>query len=268
MSRDRIKWMVFLLVFIGVSLVYFKTTAPTTAFWDVGEFLAAAHIVGVPHPPGTPFYVILAKFFDMLPIPAAEIYSMINGGIKADPTVLKMTLIPILMGGANAALIYLLAYEIMKIMDKENSLPDYVHHITAVLGSLSTAFARIVWFDSIEVETYAPGAFFGILAIYFGLLWYKKKEDKNALKWLILGVYSIMLGTGIHLTVLFALPALFFMVWLVKPKILWDRMAVGLFGALFSLFFLMFLTYERGGNAYMFYIASLFLMVAYMFVGV
>jgi len=103
MSAKRLKWMIFFIVFLFVSAIYFKTTAPTTAFWDVGEFLAASHILGVPHPPGTPFYVLLAKFFDLLPIPAAELYSLINGGIKANPVVLKMTLIPILMGGLNAA---------------------------------------------------------------------------------------------------------------------------------------------------------------------
>lgn len=265
MVNNRMKWFIFFAVFIFVSLVYFKTTAPTTAFWDVGEFLAASHILGVPHPPGTPFYVILAKFFDLLPIPAAELYSLINGGIKAEPTVLKMTLIPILMGGANAALVYLIAYELMQLIDKERKLPEYAYHIIAVVGSLTTAFARIVWFDSIEVETYAPGAFFGILALYFGLIWYKNRDDKNALKWIILAVYSIMLGTGIHLTVLFALPALFFMVMFVKGKLIWDRLSTGLFGAFFSLFFLMFLTYESGGSIPLLYGFSLLLMVIYMY---
>lgn len=263
MNAERVKWIIFILVFLFVSFVYFKTTAPTTAFWDVGEFLAAAHILGVPHPPGTPFYVILAKFFDLLPIPAAELYSLINGGIKANPAVLKMTLIPILMGGLNAALVYLLAYEVLKIVDKENAFPDWVLHVFAAAGALTMAFARIVWFDSIEVETYAPGAFFGILALYFGLLWYKNKDDNNSLKWLILGVYSIMLGTGIHLTVLFALPPLFFLVWVAKPKLLWDRIAIGLFGAMFSLFFLMFLTYEQNGPVLLFGISYL-LMFWYM----
>ncbi len=230
----------------------------------MGEFIAAAHILGVPHPPGTPFYVLLAKFFDLLPIPAAEIYSLINGGIKANPVVLKMTLIPILMGGLNAALVYLISYEVLKLIRGNEVLPEWALHLFSAAGALTMAFARIVWFDSIEVETYTPGAFFGILAIYFGLIWYQNRENNNSLKWLILAVYSIILGTGIHLTVLFALPALFFLVWAVKPQILWDRIALGLFGAIFSLFFLMFITYD--GSMVIPFVLSFLLMFAYMFV--
>jgi hypothetical protein len=185
MSANRLKWMIFFIVFLFVSAIYFKTTAPTTAFWDVGEFLAASHILGVPHPPGTPFYVLLAKFFDLLPIPVAELYSLINGGIKANPVVLKMTLIPILMGGLNAALVYLISYEVLKLIKGDEVLPDWALHLFSATGALTMAFARIVWFDSIEVETYTPGAFFGILALYFGLLWYKNRENDNSLKWLI-----------------------------------------------------------------------------------
>jgi hypothetical protein len=83
MSANRLKWMNLFIVFFFVSAIYFKTTAPTTGFWDVGEFLAASHILGVPQPTGTAFYVLLAKFFDLLPIPVAELYSLDNGGIKA-----------------------------------------------------------------------------------------------------------------------------------------------------------------------------------------
>ncbi len=262
--NTKFKWLIFFTIFFLVSLIYFKTTAPTTAFWDVGEFLAASHILGVPHPPGTPFYVLLAKFFDLLPIPAAEIYSLINGGIKANPVVLKMTLIPILMGGLNAALVYLISYEILKLIRGNEVLPEWALHLFSATGALIMAFARIVWFDSIEVETYTPGAFFGILALYFGLRWYKNRENLDELKWLILAVYSIMLGTGIHLTVLFALPALFILVWVVKPQILWDRIALGLFGALFSLFFMMFITYD--GSMAIPFALSFLLMFAYMFV--
>ncbi len=273
MNVERLKWLVFFAVFSFVSFVYFKTTAPTTAFWDVGEFLAAAHILGVPHPPGTPFYVILAKFFGILPLPVDKLYSAINGGVLADPIVLKMTLIPILMGGLNAALIYLISFEILTMLTgrdgskssgkdrgegsdedhKRNVFFSVLLHVIAVTGALLPAFAMRIWFNSIEVETYTPGAFFGILALYFGILWYKNREDVEAYRWIYLAVLSIMLGTAVHLTVLFALPALMFMVWAAKPQELWDRYAVGLFGALFSLFALMLLTYDGSGKLLFFF---------------
>jgi hypothetical protein len=54
-----------LLVFI----LYFITIAPSTWMWDTGEYMAAAKVLGLPHPPGNPLFVLLAHFFGMLPLP-------------------------------------------------------------------------------------------------------------------------------------------------------------------------------------------------------
>jgi VanZ family protein len=80
----------------GVSLavlgLYIATLAPTTAFWDTSEYIAAAKVLGIPHPPGNPLFVLMAHVWGMLPLAAdyavrinlfAAVTSAVSAGLWA-----------------------------------------------------------------------------------------------------------------------------------------------------------------------------------------
>jgi hypothetical protein len=60
-----------------VLILYVITLAPSTAMWDTSEYIAAAYILGLPHPPGNPFFVLIGKFFTLMPI-AGTIAARVN----------------------------------------------------------------------------------------------------------------------------------------------------------------------------------------------
>ena len=52
----------------AVFVLYLITLSPATAMWDTSEYITAAYTLGIPHPPGNPFFVLLGHVFTLLPI--------------------------------------------------------------------------------------------------------------------------------------------------------------------------------------------------------
>ena len=56
----------FLIVVVALLATYLLTLAPTVTLWDAGEFQAAIASLGIPHPPGTPLYIVIGNVWSTL----------------------------------------------------------------------------------------------------------------------------------------------------------------------------------------------------------
>jgi len=67
LDRPVFRWTVAVAVAVSAFALYLATLAPTVALVDCGELIFAAALLDIPHPPGTPFYVLVGHLFSRLP---------------------------------------------------------------------------------------------------------------------------------------------------------------------------------------------------------
>ena len=66
-AAERPPYLLAGVVFVAVLALSLATLAPPAQFWDTPEYIAAAYVLGIPHPPGNPLFVILAHVWGMIP---------------------------------------------------------------------------------------------------------------------------------------------------------------------------------------------------------
>jgi Protein of unknown function (DUF2723) len=67
-SENRPPYLYALLTFLVIFAIYVITLSPTTAFWDTSEYIAAAKVLGIPHPPGNPLFTLMAHVWGLIPL--------------------------------------------------------------------------------------------------------------------------------------------------------------------------------------------------------
>ncbi len=197
------------LTFSIAAFVYLSTIEPTASFWDCGEFIATSFKLEVGHPPGAPFFMILARFFSLFASDAAHVAKMINS----------------MSALASAFTIMFLFWTIThlakKIIDKNNELTT--GKIIAIIGSglvgaLAYTFSDSFWFSAVEAEVYASSSLFTAVVFWAILKWENVADEKYANRWIILIAYLMGLSLGIHLLNLLAIPAIVFVYYFRKFK--------------------------------------------------
>ena len=165
---------------VGATLlaIYLATLAPSVTLWDSGEFLSAIHSLGIPHPPGTPLYILIANVWAKMWAPLVGFAYSVN----------------MLSAVCTAAAFALLANLFVRWTG--DRLASFAGAVCA--GAMST-----VWLNANETEVYAVALLAGCILLWIG----NKAGETSHRRWLLLGAYVTGLVWALHLTALILLPA-------------------------------------------------------------
>lgn len=175
-------------VFFISLIVLYLTVQPSVSFWDCGEFIAAAYYLQVPHPPGTPFFLLVGNIFSQLPL--------------GENIAFRVNLLSVLSSALSVLLLYLVAVKLInnyKGRKPENLFEAIGTYTSAAIGALAFSFSDTFWFSGVEAEVYALSLFLFVAVVYLVILWNERADARDNEKYLLMVAYTIGLSIGVHL---------------------------------------------------------------------
>jgi hypothetical protein len=182
----------FVLVATTLGVIYFASLAPGVTFWDAGEFASAVESFGIPHPPGTPLFILVARAWRLLLdfLPTAIATNLLAAACTA------------VAGGVAAILV-----------------TRWTRDVTAAFAAgLGFGSAATVWLNATETEVYSASLLMSVIMLYVGFR--AHADSRNArveaggeTPRMSLGTYDLLLAylfaltPPLHLSAMVAAPA-------------------------------------------------------------
>jgi hypothetical protein len=236
-SNKNLKHLFSLVLFLISGGILLSTMAPTVSLWDCGEFITCIAKLEVGHPPGAPFYILLARLFTLFAIDTADIAFWSN-------------LLSVVASAATVVLLFsILTHMFKQLFPEELTTPKkYLNTlIPAFIGALTFAFTDTFWFSAVESEVYALSLFFTALGVWAVFKWEEQFiKEKQGVRWLIFISYLMGLSTGVHLLNLLTIPVIFQVVYFRHYDFTWKRFFISLGYGLLILGVILFGFIENG----------------------
>lgn len=179
-----------LLALVG-SVVYLLTMEPTVSFWDCGEFIAVSSLLQVGHPPGAPFYQLLAHIFTLFAFGNNLAVAWWSNALSA------------LAGG----LTIMFLYWTMMLMTQGLKISTFSRHLGCIVGALCYLFCDTAWFSATESEVYSLAMLLSAVMLWAMMRWYRSDNQHDS-RWLLLIALLLGLGYCTHQLTLLTSPAL------------------------------------------------------------
>ena len=200
--------------------VYIMTMEATGSLWDCGEFASSAYKLQIPHPPGAPLFVLIARLF-MAPFDPQTAATGVNlmSSLASGFTILF--------------LFWTITHFAKKIVQKDGTAlsNDKIFAIMSagVVGALAYTFSDSFWYSAVEGEVYALSSFFTAVVFWAMVKWEQSvtEEEEQGIKghftkadrWIILIFYLMGLSIGVHLLNLLTIPAIVIIYYFKRYKV-------------------------------------------------
>jgi hypothetical protein len=201
---------------------YIATLAPGVTYWDSGEFLAAMKTLGIPHPPGTPLYILVGNVWGMMLSPLFGFAYSVN----------------LLSAASTAAACAIFAF----LMERWTG-----DRMASLAGALLAGLMSSVWLNANETEIYAPALLVSALLVLVA----DNRRTTGEARWVVLFAYLCGLGWALQLSALVAVPGAFML--LVaggrpRARVIAGGLVVAAIGASAVLFMLVRAAHDPGVN--------------------
>lgn len=166
---------------------YLATSAPDLTFWDASELATAAHTLGIPHPPGTPLWVLIAHiatnaFSAAGPARAVTLLSVCAGALTA---------------GVGAAMV-----------------SRWIGARGAIAAAVTAGTMYSVWANATETEVYAVSLLLSVMLLAAGdMAGRSGVTAETRARWRAVIVFYSALAISVHLSVWVAIPAAIALAW-------------------------------------------------------
>ena len=188
------------IAFVVAAITYCSTVEPTASFWDCPEFITTGYKLEVGHPPGAPFFMLVANFFSQFASDPTQVGYWVN----------------IMNALMSAGCIMFLFWSITHLVKKlvcpvdEQMSPSKLITImgSGLVGALAYTWSDTFWYSAVEGEVYAFSSLFTAVVFWLILKWEIVANEPRSDRWLILIAYLTGLSIGVHLLNLLCIPAI------------------------------------------------------------
>jgi len=207
-AETKREWYVAIIIFAVCLAAYVKTMNLSIPFWDCGEFIATSYILGIPHPPGFPLFVLIGRVFAL--IPYGDVPSRLN-----------------FFSAFSSALAVLFTFLVtVRIAKMSFKVQGWKAWLAGIVSSFFMAFSNTFWANGTEAETYSVSSFVMILTLWMSFRWWDSVGKDHSDRMLLAIAYLLTLCIGIHLGTFLVAPGILVLVLLVdwrtavKPKLI------------------------------------------------